>query len=275
MRYRPSSMAFGVVVAALALTAAAHADQLADIKSRGTLVCGVLGVAEPFSYPDSNTRELQGYDVDFCKALASDMGVKLELKQVAVAARIPELTQGRIDLLSAALGYTPERAGQIDFSHQYYATPTKVLVRKADGFTSLKDLSGKQLSTVKGSSAEAAVRKSIPQASTATFQDPPTAFLALMQGKVSGLAASELALAKFRDQVGSEQPLYILPEPLMLEPWGIGVKKDEPALLAQVNASLIKMESSGQAAKIFERWMGAGSAYKATRDFRIGPIATR
>lgn len=273
MRKRSSSLACGLFIAALSVGATAHADQLADIKSRGTLVCGVLGVAEPFSFPDSNTRELQGYDVDFCKALAGAMGVKLELKQVAVAARIPELTQGRIDLLSAALGYTPERAGRIDFSHQYYATPTKVMVRKVDGFASLKDLSGKQLSTVKGSSAEAAVRKAIPQASTATFQDPPTAFLALMQGKVSGMAASELALAKFRDQVGSEQPLYIVAEPLMLEPWGIGVKKGEPALLAQVNTTLDQMESSGQAAKIFERWMGAASAYKATRDFRIGPIA--
>lgn len=274
MHHRISSVVFCLAVAIPAIgTSTAHADQLADIKSRGTLVCGVVGVAEPFSFPDSTTRVLQGYDVDFCKAFAAALGVKLELKQVAVAARIPELTQGRIDLLSAALGYTPERASQIDFSHRYYATPTKVLVRKTDGFTSLKDLAGKQISTVKGSSAEAAVRKAIPQATTSTFQDPPTAFLALMQGKVSGLAASELALAKFRDQVGSDQPLFIIPDPLMLEPWGIGVKKGEPALLAQVNATLDQMESSGQAAKIFEHWLGAGSAYKATREFRIGPIA--
>lgn len=272
MRHRLSPAAAGVFLVGILLCASASADQLADIKGRGTLVCGVVGVAEPFSFPSPTTREVQGYDIDFCKALAIAMGVKLELKQVAVAARIPELTQGRIDLLSAALGYTAERAEQVDFSHQYYATPTKVLVRKVDGFKSIKDLAGKQLSTVKGSSADAAVRKAIPQAGTATFQDPPTAFLALMQGKVSGLAASELALARFRDQVGSDQPLVILPEPLMLEPWGIGVKKNEPALLAQVNATLDRMERSGEASKIFDHWLGAGSPYKTVRDFRIGPI---
>ena len=60
-----------ITFAAAALFAqAAHADQLADIKQKGTLVCGTLGTAEPFSFPNPQTRETQGYDVDFCSAIA-------------------------------------------------------------------------------------------------------------------------------------------------------------------------------------------------------------
>src|SRR4051812_24963106 len=104
-----------VVIASLTLAAAglAQADQLADIKQKGTLVCGTLGIAEPFSFTNAQTREVQGYDVDFCKVLAKSLGVKLELKLVAVPARIQELQQGRVDVLAANLGYTPERAEQI------------------------------------------------------------------------------------------------------------------------------------------------------------------
>lgn len=71
----------------------ASADQLADIKQRGTLVCGTLGTAEPFSFPNPQTREIQGYDIDYCAAIAKSLGVKLEIKPVSVPARIPELQQ--------------------------------------------------------------------------------------------------------------------------------------------------------------------------------------
>ena len=46
--------------------------------------------------------------------------MKLELKLISVPARIPELMQGRIDVLAANLGYTPERAKQIAYSDSYY-----------------------------------------------------------------------------------------------------------------------------------------------------------
>lgn len=91
-----------VLAGALALvTGLAQADQLADIKAKGTLVCGTLGTAEPFSFPNPQTREVQGYDVEFCNAIAKSLGVKLELKLIAVAARIPELQQGRVDVVAA------------------------------------------------------------------------------------------------------------------------------------------------------------------------------
>ena len=72
----------------------AWADQLADIRAKGEVVIGVLGTAEPYSFIDPKTRELVGYEVDLGKELAKALGVKPVFKQLAVAARIPELQQG-------------------------------------------------------------------------------------------------------------------------------------------------------------------------------------
>lgn len=250
----------------------ASADQLADVRAKGVLVCGTLGTAEPFSFPDPQTREIQGYDVDFCKAMAKALGVKPELKMISVAARVPELQQGRVDVVIAALGYTPERAEQIAFSNQYFASETKVAARKDSGFTGLKDMNGKRISAVKGSSSEAGARKAVPSASTVTFQDPPSAFLAMQQGKVDGIAASELALVKFKQQTESSTPLVVLEPALFLEPWGIGMRKEEGAMIKAVNATLDTMEKSGEAAQIFDRWMGASTPYKMQRGFKLEPI---
>lgn len=261
-----------VVAAALLAGGVAHADQLADIKAKGTLVCGTLGTAEPFSFPDPTTREVQGYDVDFCKALAKSLNVKLELKMVAVAARIPELQQGRVDVVAANLGWTPERAEQIAYSDAYYVSLIKVAVRRSEALRTLADLNGKRISATKGSTSEQAVRKTVASANTVTFQDPPTAFLAMQQGKVDGFAVSELMLVKFKQQAEASVPIEILEQPLANEHWGIGLRKEEAGLIKHVNATLATMEKSGEAAKIFDKWLGAGSPYKMRRGFKIEPI---
>lgn len=263
------AMAIGAISV---LSTPVMADQLSEIKQKGTLVCGTLGTSEPFSFPDQQTREVTGYDVDFCKALAKSLGVKVELKLVAVAARIPELQQGRIDVIIANLGWTAERAQQIAFSHQYFASEQKVAVRKDSGFRTLNDLAGKRVSATKGSTSEQAVRKSIPAATTVTFQDPPSGFLALQQGKVEGFALSEMSLLKFAQQSESTVPVSILDNSLILEPWGVGMRKEETSLINQVNATLEALEKSGEALQIFNKWMGTSTQYKMRRGFRIEPI---
>lgn len=261
-----------VATALLAISLSAAADQLSDIKQKGTLVCGTLGTAEPFSFPNPSTREVQGYDVDFCKAIAKSLGVKLELKLISVAARIPELQQNRVDVIAANLGWTPERAEQIAYSDSYYASLQKLAVKHTSGFKSVPDLAGKRISAPKGSTSELAVRKVLPTASTITFQDPPAAFLAMEQGKVDGFAVSEIMLVKFKQQTEASAPIDILEPPLMKEIWGIGMRKDETGLIKYVNGVLDGMEKSGEASRIFEKWLGSNTAYKLQRGFKIEPI---
>lgn len=267
------SLVTAIATACLSLLATTvSADQLADIKHKGSLVCGTLGTAEPFSFPNPQTREVQGYDVDFCNAIAKSLGVKLELKLISVAARIPELQQGRVDVLAANLGWTPERAEQIAFSDGYYASLQKVAAKRSEGFKAVADLTGKRVSATKGSTSELAVKKALPTATTLTFQDPPAAFLAMQQGKVEGFAVSEIMLIKFKQQVENSTPIDILEPALMVEAWGIGMRKGETGLINHVNGLLQSMEKSGEAAKTFDKWLGTGTPYNMRRGFKIEAI---
>lgn len=269
---RKFTLAASLLTAFTFFGAAAHADQLDDIKKRGTLICGTLGIAEPFSFANPQTRETQGYDVDFCSAVAKSLGVKLELKLVAVPARIPELQQGRVDVLAANLGWTAERAEQIAFSDSYYASLTKAATRRTDKIGNVSGLAGKRVAAAKGSTSEAAARKVIPNVEVITFQDPPSLFLALQQGKVDAAVASELVLVKWQKDVEATAPLDILEPPLLHEQWGIGMRKSETALIKHVNGVLEAMEKSGEAGKIFDKWLGTGTPYNLKRGFRMEPI---
>lgn len=259
---------------AAALAPAAHADTLQDIKARGKFICGTMGTAEPFSFQDPKTRAIVGYEVDMCQAVADSLGVPLDLKLIAVEARIPELIAGRVDVVAANLGWSPERAQQIDYSHQHFVSLQKVLARESDkDLKAPADLAGKRVSAVRGSSSEQGARKFIPNVEPVTFKDPSGAFLALQQGKVSGFVGSELMLAKLKQQAAtSAVPAKILEPALFVEPWGMGVRRGDTAMLNQVNQVLDGLEASGKAAQIFDKWFGAGTPFNMKRDFRIEAI---
>lgn len=257
----------GAAVLSMLAFTAAKADQLADIKAKGTLVCGTLGTFEPFSFQDPKTRETVGYEVDLCQKIADAIGVKLELKLLAVEARIPELTQGRVDLLSAAMGYSDERAKQIDYSLTSFVSRQMFMTKAGSGITKIADLKTDKISAPKGSSSEKYVRALLPQATLLTFQDPPSAFLALQQSKVKALILSELALKKFKMQAGDG--LEFIKEPAAIEYWSLPVRKGEPAFLGVVNKTLKDLESSGEAQKIFDKWIGKDSPYKLERTFTL------
>lgn len=253
----------------------AQADSLDTIKERGTLVCGTLGTSEPFSFQDPKTRQVVGYEVDLCKEIADSIGVKLEVKMISVAARIPELAAGRVDVVAANLGWSPDRAKQIDYSYADYVSPQKILIRQADADKLKKnaDLAGKRVSAVSGSSSEAGAKRLIPDVTTVTFKDPPTAFVALQQKKVDGFVGSELMLLKF--QQGAEKTpvkLSMIEDPLFTEPWGLGVKKGETALLGKINETMAGLEQSGKAQQIFDRWFGPQTQFHTKRIFKMEEI---
>lgn len=267
---RTCALALAALLAAASLPAAA--DQMADIKSKGELVCGVLGTDEPFSFiKDPSSREIVGYDVGICHAVAKSLGVKPVLRQLAGAARIPELQQGRVDLLAASLTHNREREAQIDFSLSIFVTGQKVMVKKSSGVTQLGQLAEKKVLTVKGSTMELNTKKVLPTAQIVSFDNAPQAFLALQQGKGVGYVNDETSLVNNHSKLGSAATDYaILPENISVEHLALGIKKGEPALREHVNKVLRDLEASGDAEKLFMKWFGPTTNMGfAARTFKI------
>lgn len=261
------------LLAVLTLGSNAHADQLADIQKKGEIVIGVLGTAEPYSFIDPGTRELVGYEVDLGKAIAAKLGVKPVFKQIAVAARIPELQQGHVDILAAALAKTPERAQKIQFSTPIFVSAQKVLVQADAPITALAQLDGKRVTTVKGGTQEANIKKAVPGVQVITFENAPQAFQALQQNKGVGYVDDETALADAQAKLGSGAARYrLLQDPVSLTEVAIAVRKQEGSLLQAVNQTLGELEAKGQAEQLFLRWYGPQTRHQyQVRSFRLSP----
>jgi polar amino acid transport system substrate-binding protein len=261
----------GTMMACLLGIGVAHADRLEEIKARGKLICATLTTSEPGGFQDPVTRKIVGVDVDLCAAIAKRMGLELEHKGVTVDARIPELNLGRVDLVAAGLGYTKERAQQIDYTHSHYQNPIRMMVLKDSPVAKLADLAGKRVSAIRGSTSEFFTSRALPTAELVTFADGPTAYLALQQGKTQGVAMSTTAAVRYLNEPDSR--IRLIQEAIAWEPSGLGVKKGEAALLAEVNRILEAMESSGELEEIWVRWYGPKTKYNLPREKKLTPIS--
>ena len=185
--------------------------------------------------------------------VAKKMGVKLELKGVTSAARIPQLQAGNVDLIAATLTWTAERAKQVDFSYTYFLTGQKFLVKKGT-VNSLADLEGKKLGTAKGTTSEQNASKALPKATILSFDDYPQGFLALQQGKVVAVTTDESILAGILGKAPNKDQYEIADIRISDEPYGLAIRKDNPKFLKFINDTLLEMEKNGEAKKIWDKW---------------------
>src|SRR3954447_7986213 len=240
------AITFSLALSTVALLAAApaSADQLADIMARKELRCGTFADVPPFAAPDTKTREMVGFDVDLCKAIAKDWGVEAKITPLSVEARVPEVKLGRVDLTIANLAYTLSRAEQIQFSDPYYLAKEMLAVKASDPGTTKADFKGKRLASTKGSTSELSIKMN--GSDPLTFQDTGSAFMAVQQNKALGMVANTMTITKLVNESKTKGvELKMINDPMVFQPIGIGMKKDEPSLLAKVNGTLKKLDDSG------------------------------
>ena len=259
-------------VAAAALAGPVKADQLNDIMTNKTLRCATFADVPPFASPDAKTREMAGFDVDLCGAIARELGVKAEIKPVSVEARVPEVKLGRVDITVANLAYTKSRAEQIQFSDPYYLAKEMLIVPADDPGKSKSDYVGQRIASTKGSTSEMSIK--LNKSEPLTFQDTASAYLAAQQGKARGMVANTMTTTKLVNESKTKgKAMRMIPEPMLFQPIGIGMAKDQPALTAKINEVLHKLDDSGEINKIWDKWLGPDTEYKMTRTDKVAPLS--
>ena len=269
LNFKKSTLSAGLFLALTSITTfAAHADQLADIKKAGVVKVATFDSNPPFGSVDAKTHDIVGYDVDFAKALAKTLGVKLQLVPTNPANRIPLLQSGKADLIVADITITPERAKVVDFSIPYFVTGQQFLV-PAGSPDKLDAYATARIGAVKGTTGEQELHNRIPQSRVLSYDDIPLALSALRNGNVQAITQDSTILAGLLDGAPDKAKYKVLPELLSKEEIGVGVKKGETNLLKVVNDELLNLEKNGQAVSIYNVWFGPQTKSPQPRLFKI------
>ena len=246
---------------------ACAADALDKIKKDGVLVVGVRNGMRPFGFIDKKTMELTGYDIDFARAIAGKLGVKLQLKS-SDEALIPLLNQRKIDLIAGAMTKSAERMEWCDFSVTYYVTRQTFLVKKGTAKT-VADMKAQKIGTVKHSTSERNLKKALPGSTIVLFGSYQNAFRALKRGSIMAISTDETILAGLAAADPQKADYEILDAKISNEPYGLGIRKGNPQWLAFVDQTLLELEQNGEAAKIYDKWFGKNSSLAIKRSFVI------
>ena len=263
--------AAGACTAILLLASPATADRLDDVKARGKLIVGVSDTTPPFSFKKPGESKVTGYDLDLVHAVAKRLGVTVETVSLSSAQRVPMLNEDKVDFVATSMTRTPARLKDIDFSYIYFVTPHAVIVKKSSGITSVRQLAGKKASSAATSTAGDNLKEAVPEVNLVYVRDYSIAFAALKDGSVDAFPTDETVLRAIVQQDGKPDDYVFLPDFQKSRNVGFALKKGEPRFKDAVNKALLDVETSGEAAKIFETWFGPGSEMPMKRSFTIQP----
>ncbi len=233
----------------VALSVAAAAGTLEDVKKRGELIVGVRYDMPPFGTVDPQGG-LRGIDIELAKAIANRMGVAIKFQQVTAQTRIPMLVNGNVDLIAAGLAKTEERAKVVEYSKIYIETGTVFLVPKDSPIKSWQDVKGKTVATVQGSSYLGLLRQKTTDFQSLSFQEYPQAILAVEQGRADTLMVEDATAVNLIK--GREDKFKLVGRPRDFEAYeiGLGMRKNDPEWVKYVNGVLMDLWKSGELKRI-------------------------
>jgi ABC-type amino acid transport substrate-binding protein len=214
---------------------------------------GVKTASPPFGFIGEH-GENDGFDVDIGKWLSKELfGNAAAVKFIPVTPRneIDLLNAGATDILADA-AITPERRKEAAFSVPYFVTGHLILVRTDERSVSYRDLPGKRVATVTGSTSDSVVAGS--GAMDVRFNTITEALRALRKGRVDAVVAKDEILF----EVEKENPGLSMANwrPFAVVRCVLAVRKGDDAWLSFVNDRLIMMKKTSEYRTLLEKWFG-------------------
>jgi glutamate/aspartate transport system substrate-binding protein len=260
-------LAAGSLMMLAAVSGMAPAEELTGtlkkIKDTGFIAIGHRESSIPFSYYDDKNQVI-GYSqdlamivVDAVKKKLALPGLQVKLTPVTSQNRIPLVQNGTVDLEAGSTTHNAERARQVAFSNTIFVVGTRLLVKKGSGIQDFPDLKGKNVVTTAGTTSERILRELNAKGlgiNIISAKDHGEAFLTLQSGRAAAFMMDDALLAGERAKARKPDDWVIVGTPQSKEAYAMMMRKDDAAFKQVVDAAIAEAETSGVAAKLYQKW---------------------
>lgn len=224
-----------LLVSSLSACAGSEAEsesRLEVVKNRGTLICGINGDVPGFSFVDEK-GEYSGMDVDLCRAIAAalfDDPKKVEFRTVSAQERFTAVQTGEIDILSRNTTWTINRdtAVGMEFGPTLFYDGQGIMAAKASGITKAKNLEGKSICVLSGTTTEQNLAdwlrsQGVKTYTPVTSDNDDALFTAYEQGRCEAVSADRSKLVSRRTLLPKPDEHVLLDAEISKEPLGPAV----------------------------------------------------
>ncbi len=251
---------------ALALPAAAQelTGTLKKIKDSGTITIGHRDSSIPFSYYDDK-QQVVGYAVDLCMRIVDAVKAELKMPKIEVklnpvtsATRIPLMANGTIDLECGSTTNNLERQKQVAFTITHFVTANRYVAKKSSGIKTLNDLKGKTVVSTAGTTnikwATAANTEKNLGMNIVAAKDHAESFLMVDTGRATAFFMDDILLYSLVANSKNPGDWEIGSEAYTVEPYGIMLRRDDPAFKKVVDDAMTQIYKSGDINAIYDKW---------------------
>ena len=252
--------------AALVLTLPAFAQTtgtLDKVKQSGAITLAYRESSVPFSYLDDKAQPV-GFGHEICLKIVDEVkkvtgraDLKVNLQAVTSANRIPLLQNGTIDIECGSTTNNSTRGKQVQFAINYFYTGTKFLVKTGTTVKSIEDLKGKTIVSTAGTTnikgmTEINAAKNLGM-NIISANGHPEAFQMVETGRAVAFVMDDILLYSLAAQSRNPKDYAISAEALSVEPYGIMMRRDDPAFKKVVDNAMVQTYKSGAISGIYDK----------------------
>ncbi len=243
-------------LARLAVTSLALCAAGLSLAQNRELVVGSSATYRPFAYENPN-KEIVGYDVDMIKAIAQKAGLQIKIVNTPWTGIFAALNNGDLDLVISGVTINDKRKQSYDFTAPYFEARQLLAVSKDSTVKSLKDLAGKKIGVVTGSTGDDMASREFGKTNPdiRRFESTPVVISELANNGLDA-AIGDNGVIAFRTQ--EHKQLKTVSDPgFPKEYFGIVVKQGNKALLDKLNSGLAAVKADGSYTRIYKQWFQA------------------
>lgn len=223
------------------------------------IIVGLDDTFAPLGFRDEEGN-LVGVDVELMEATGEIMGIPFELQPIDWSMKETELANKNIDMIWNGYTITEERKEKVAFSQSYLNNRQVVVTMANSDINTLADLTDKTVAAQAESSAIDAINSKPEIAQTfkslGEFETNDQCLMDLEAGRTDAVVADEVIIRYYVSKKGEEK-YKILEEDFGKEEYGIGVRKEDTALLEALNVALDTLKENGTTKEISEKWFGS------------------
>ena len=231
-------------------TDAATATAPDGLVSSGKLIACSDTPYEPFEFEGTDGKQT-GYDIDLLRAIATDAGLTLEVKDLPFDGILGSLAAGDCDVVASAVTITDERAQQVDFSDPYFDADQSLLVKAADKdkYAKLTDLTGQRIGVQSSTTGETYAKAHTPSGATiVSFDDADAEFAAITSGDVVALL-QDYPVNQYR---ALKDDAFVVTQTFPTgEQYGYAMTKGDTAMTTFINDGLATLKADGRLDEVY------------------------
>ena len=250
------ALVLSVIIGLTCLCLAGCGAKKEEPNTANVFTMGIDPEYPPFSALDEN-GEYSGFDVEVCKAVCDYLGWEFKVFPVNWDEKLVQLDSMECDCVWSGMTIldTMKEAGYV-ISRPYFDNTQVILVKEGSDIASSKDLAGKSVAVMLGTSGESLLNGDLKEL-TATFKELVTCesflkcFTELGGGAVDAVIVDKPVAEKY---AAENAGFKVLGEELGAEQYGIAFRSGEEDLCAQVESAVDALVANGTYAEIASKY---------------------